>query len=152
MLRSPRIAFPAGAIAGLAAGLLIAAPWAGGQGEEPCQPAQTVSAEMLDKLQRMNRKLDKAIEDEPNLRLSDFYERIAEIRTLKHQLIQGFPPVLGLGALNVYLDLEAIDNGLDDAREAKSRDGGNPRGHLRAARRAKAALEAALRESPCRPR
>lgn len=152
MLSNSRIAFPVGAIVGLAAGVLIAAPWAGGQGEEPCQPAQTVSDEMLAKLERMNKKLDKAIEDEPNLRLSDFYGRIAEIRTLKHELIQGFPPVLGLGALNVYLDLEAIDNGLDDAREAKSREGGNPRGHLRGARRAKGALEASLRESPCRPR
>jgi hypothetical protein len=146
------MALTIGAVAGLAAGLLISTPWAGGQGEDPCQPAQTVTDQMVRKLERINRKLDKAIEDEPNLRLSDFYGRIAEIRMLKHELIQGFPPVFGLGALKVYLDLEAIDNGLDDAREAKSRDGGIPRGHLRAARRAKDALERALSESPCRPR
>ena len=152
MLSRSRIAFPIGAVVGLAAGLLIAAPWAGGQDEAECQPPQVVSEQMLEKLERLNKKLDKAIEDEPNLRLSDFYGRIGEIRQLKHELIQGFPPILGLGALSVYLDLEAIDNGFDDAREAKSREGGNPRGHLRAARRAKDALERSLKQSPCRPR
>lgn len=145
--QSPRTALAVGAIVGLAAGLLVAAPWAGSQGEEVCQPAQVVTDGMLGQLQQLNRKLDKAIEDAPRLRLPEELERIRELRALKHDLIRDFPTVFGLRALHVYSDLQAIDYGLNDAVGSS-----DMRGPLRIARDAKDELEATLRESPCRPR
>jgi hypothetical protein len=146
------MALMVGAAVGFAAGLLIAAPWAGGRGEDVCRPAQTVSDQILEQVQWINRKLDNAIEDEPNLSLPELRERTAKIANGKHLLIHDFPPVFAHSALDFYLDLETIDKTLESAYEAKGRKGGNPRDHLRAAQRARDSLEEALRQSPCRPR
>jgi hypothetical protein len=147
---SPALLAGSTAILGIAAGVLIVAPWAGGQGEPECEPTQTVSERALVKLERLNRRLSALIEQEEDVRLSDFYGRVAELRQLKHDLIRDhFPPLFGLPPLQVFRELAGIDVELEVAQEFKGREGANAKGPLRIAKQHKEALEKLLRRAPC---
>jgi hypothetical protein len=134
---------------GVGVGVLVAAPWAGGQGEPRCAPVQTVPEEALAKLARLNKRISDLIQDEPKTRLSDFYGRVGELRDLKHELIrEHFPPLFGRRPLPIIKAIEGIDAELEVAKEFKSREGADARGPLRIAREHKEALERLL-AGPC---
>jgi hypothetical protein len=144
------LAVGAAAIIGVAAGVLISAPWAGGQGEPRCAPVQTVPEQALAKLARLNKRISDLIEDEPKVRLGDFYGRVAELRGLKHDLIrEHFAPLFGRRPLPIIKEVEGIDAELEVAKEFKAREGADARGPLRIARQHKEALERLLANSPC---